>query len=78
MEVTAGDIKFMQECLARDVIEQLCLQKGMSIPQAMHALDTAETFRALSNPETHMFSASSVYVYDCLERELEYGNINSI
>jgi len=72
------EIKYMQEALSRDVIVRLCEECGLSLAQAMQTLYSSSVYQQLQNPQTHIFSQSSVYVYDCLEQEIKYGKVVAI
>ena len=72
-----NEIKYMQEALVRDVALRLCSEEGKKPADALYIIYTSDTYRLLSDERSQMYTQSAVYVYDCLQRELKYGQIYS-
>ena len=64
------DRQFLIEYLAKDLIEMLVKDKGLSVRDAFDVLYQSETFKKVENQDTGLYYQSPVYVMDMLEEEL--------
>ena len=70
-----GDFEFMVEGMARDLVIRLMERREMSMPSALETLYNSETYEKLSDPRSGLYFQSPGYVYDFLEKEIEYGKM---
>lgn len=70
-----GDFEFMVEGMARDLVIRLMERREMSMPSALDTLYNSETYEKLSDPRSGLYFQSPGYVYDFLEKEIEYGKM---
>ena len=66
---------FMIEEISKDIVLLLMEERGMSLEEAMHTLYTSDTYDRLSNLRTGLYTQSTAYVYEYLEKELTTGKI---
>ena len=66
---------FMIEEISKDIVLLLMEERGMSLEEAMRTLYTSDTYDRLSNPRTGLYTQSTAYVYEYLEKELTTGKI---
>ncbi len=66
---------FMIEEISKDIVLLLMEEQGMSLEEAMRTLYTSDTYDRLSNPRTGLYTQSTAYVYEYLEKELTTGKI---
>ena len=66
------DRQFLIEYLAKDLIEMLVKNKGLSVRDAFDVLYQSETFKKVENQDTGLYYQSPVYVMDMLEEELSH------
>ena len=69
------EIKYMQDALVRDVALRLCSEDGKEPADALFTIYMSDTYLLLSDERSKLYTQSAVYVYDCLQRELKYGQI---
>lgn len=69
------NIKYMKEALVRDMVIYVCEKYSMSLPDAMNVVYSSDTFRLLEREDTQLYAQSTVYLNECLERELKTGKI---
>lgn len=66
---------FMIEEISKDIVLLLMEEQGMSLEEAMRTLYTSDTYDRLSNLRTGLYTQSTAYVYEYLEKELTTGKI---
>lgn len=66
---------FMIEEISKDIVLLLMEEQGMSLEEAMRTLYTSDTYDRLSNTRTGLYTQSTAYVYEYLEKELATGKI---
>ena len=66
---------FMIEEISKDIVLLLMEEQGMSLEEAMRTLYTSDTYDRLSNLRTGLYTQSTAYVYEYLEKELATGKI---
>ena len=66
---------FMIEEISKDIVLLLMEEQGMSLEEAMRTLYTSDTYDRVSNLSTGLYTQSSAYVYEYLEKELATGRI---
>lgn len=69
------DFEYMVEGMTRDLAVMLMERRGMSMPSALDTLYNSETYEKLSNPRFGLYFQSPGYVYDFLDKEIEYGKM---
>ena len=69
------DIKYMNECMMRDLAVMLIDKYNISLAEALDILYNSETYEKLQDPSTGLYFQSPVYVFDFLQRELQQGKI---
>ena len=67
---------FMIEEISKDIVLLLMEERGMSLEEAMRTLYTSDTYDRLSNLRTGLYTQSTAYVYEYLEKELTTGKIS--
>lgn len=50
-------------------------RKSMSMSDALDTLYNSETYEKLSDPRTGLYFKAPSYVYDFLDKEIEYGKM---
>lgn len=66
---------FMVEEISKDIVLLLMEEYGMSLDDAMRVLYTSDTYNRLSDLHTGLYSQSTAYVYEYLEKELATGKM---
>ncbi len=66
---------FMIEEISKDIVLLLMEEQGMSLEEAIRTLYTSDTYDRLSNTRTGLYTQSTAYVYEYLEKELATGKI---
>ena len=66
---------FMIEEISKDIVLLLMEEQGMSLEEAIRTLYTSDTYDRLSNTRTGLYTQSTAYVYEYLEKELTTGKI---
>ncbi len=66
---------FMVEEISKDIVLLLMEEHGMSMDDAMRVLYTSDTYNRLSDLRTGLYSQSTAYVYEYLEKELATGKM---
>ncbi len=69
------DFEYMVEGMTRDLAVMLMERRGMSMTSALDTLYNSETYEKLSNPRSGLYFQSPGYVYDFLDKEIEYGKM---
>ena len=66
---------FMIEEISKDIVLLLITEHDMNIDEAMRTLYTSDTYDRLSNLHTGLYTQSTAYIYEYLEKELATGKI---
>lgn len=66
----------MVEEISKDIVLLLMKEHGMSMEDAMRTLYTSDTYDRLSNLRTGLYTQSTAYVYEYLEKELTTGKMS--
>ena len=68
-------IDYMNECTVRDLVLMLMEERGLSLHEALDTVYNSETYEKLSDPRSGLYFQSPGYVYDFLDKEIEYGKM---
>lgn len=66
----------MIEELVKDMAIILITEKGMTMMQALDTIYNSDTYTSLINLKTGLYSQSTAYVYEYLEKELTTGKMS--
>lgn len=69
------DFEYMVEGMTRNLIVMLMKRRDMSEPEALDTVYNSETYEKLSDPRSGLFFQSPGYVYDFLDKEIDYGKM---
>lgn len=69
------DFDYMVEDMTRDLAVMLMERRSMSMTDALDTLYNSETYEKLSDPRSGLYFQSPGYVYDFLDKEIEYGKM---
>lgn len=69
------DFDYMVEGMTRDLAVMLMERRNMSMPDALDTLYNSETYEKLSDPRSGLYFQAPGYVYDFLDKEIEYGKM---
>ena len=69
------DFDYMLEGMTRDLTVLLMERRKMPMTDALDTLYTSETYEKLSDPRSGLYFQSPGYVYDFLDKEIEYGKM---
>ena len=67
---------YMIEELVKDMAIILITEKGMTMMRALDAIYNSDTYTSLINLKTGLYSQSTAYVYEYLEKELTTGKMS--
>ena len=67
--------QFMIEEISKEIVWLLIQEHQMDMDEALRALYTSDTYARLINLNTGLYSQSTAYVYEYLERELATGKV---
>jgi hypothetical protein len=67
---------YMIEELVKDMAIILITEKGMTMMQALDTIYNSDTYTSLINLKTGLYSQSTAYVYEYLEKELTTGKMS--
>lgn len=70
MKVSEQEFKFMVEGITSDLIQLLIDREHYTLPQAVETVYGSETYSALLRPINGLYTQSSGYVYQYLNKEL--------
>lgn len=73
--LSEGIKTFMIEEIAKELVYLLMDEHGMSMREALHTLYTSDTYSKLTETPNGLYSQSTAYVYEYLEKELATGRI---
>lgn len=69
------DFEYMVEGMTRNLIVMLMKRRDMSEAEALDTVYNSETYEKLSDPRSGLFFQSPGYVYDFLDKEIDYGKM---
>lgn len=69
------DFDFMLEGMTRDLAVMLMERRKMPMTDALDTLYNSETYEKLSDPRSGLYFQAPGYVYDFLDKEIEYGRM---
>lgn len=73
--LSEGIKTFMIEEIAKELVYLLINEHGMSMREALHTLYTSDTYSKLTETQNGLYTQSTAYVYEYLEKELTTGKI---
>lgn len=69
------DFDYMLEGMTRDLTVMLMERRKMPMTDALDTLYNSETYEKLSDPRSGLYFQAPGYVYDFLDKEIEYGKM---
>lgn len=69
------DFDYMLEGMTRDLAVMLMERRKMPMTDALDTLYNSETYEMLSDPRSGLYFQAPGYVYDFLDKEIEYGRM---
>ena len=69
------DFDYMLEGMTRDLAVMLMERRKMPVTDALDTLYNSETYEKLSDPRSGLYFQAPGYVYDFLDKEIEYGRM---
>lgn len=75
MNISEKEYKWMIEQIVSDLIDKLIVQEKYDFARAFETVYTSDTYQALLNPQTNLYSQSSGYVYSFLLSEIKTGKM---
>ena len=69
------DFDFMLEGMTSDLAVMLMERRKMPMTDALDTLYNSETYEKLSDPRSGLYFQAPGYVYDFLDKEIEYGRM---
>lgn len=69
------DFDYMIEGMTRDLTIMLMERRNMSLSDALDTLYNSETYEKLSDQRSGLYFQAPGYVYDFLDKEIEYGKM---
>ena len=69
------DFDYMLEGMTRDLAVMLMERRKMPMTDALDTLYNSETYEKLSDPRSGLYFQAPGYVYDFLDKEIEYGRM---
>ncbi len=67
---------FMIEEISKEIIGLLMSERGLSMEDALRTLYTSDTYSKLIDLSTGLYSQSTAYVYEYLDKELSTGKMS--
>ena len=71
MNVSEQEFLFMTEGITSDLIQMLMDREHYSLPKAVELVYNSNIYHALLRPTSNLYSQSSGYVYQYLDKELK-------
>lgn len=71
MNVSEQEFLFMTEGITSDLIQMLMDREHYSLPKAVESVYNSKIYLALLRPTSNLYSQSSGYVYQYLDKELK-------
>ena len=69
------DFDYMLEGMTLDLAVMLMERRKMPMTDALDTLYNSETYEKLSDPRSGLYFQAPGYVYDFLDKEIEYGRM---
>ncbi len=69
------DFDYMLEGMTRDLAVLLIDRRNMSMTDALDTVYNSETYEKLSDPRSGLYFQAPGYVYDFIDKEIEYGKM---
>ena len=69
------DFDYMLEGMTRDLAVMLMERRKMPMTDALDTLYNSETYEKLSDLRSGLYFQAPGYVYDFLDKEIEYGRM---
>ena len=69
------DFDYMLEGMTRDLTVLLMERRKMPMTDGLDTLYNSETYEKLSDPRSGLYFQAPGYVYDFLDKEIEYGKM---
>lgn len=66
---------FMIEEISKEIVLLLMEEHGMDMSEALRTLYTSDTYSRLINLDTGLYTQSTAYAYEYLEKELVTGKM---
>lgn len=70
-----NDFNYMLERMTRDLAVMLMDRRHLSMADALDTVYNSETYAKLSDQQSGLFFQAPGYVYDFLDKEIEYGKM---
>lgn len=70
MNVSEQEFKYMVEGITSDLIQLLMDRNQYTLPRAVDAIYSSNTYNALLRPQSNLYFQSSGYVYSLLNNEI--------
>lgn len=70
-----NDFNYMVEGMTRDLALLLIERRNMTMQDALETIYNSETYEKLSDARSGLYFQSPGYVYDFLDKEIEYGKM---
>lgn len=67
---------FMIEEISKEIIGLLMSERGLSMEDALRTLYTSDTYSKLIDLSAGLYSQSTAYVYEYLDKELSTGKMS--
>lgn len=67
---------FMIEEISKEIIGLLMSERGLSMEDALRTRYTSDTYSKLIDLSTGLYSQSTAYVYEYLDKELSTGKMS--
>lgn len=75
MNISEKEYKWMVEQIVSDLIDKLMVQENYEFARAFETVYASDTYQALLNPQTNLYTQSSGYVYSFLLSEIKTGRM---
>ncbi len=69
------DFDYMVEGMTRDLVVLLMERRHVTMAEALDTIYNSETYEKLSDPRSGLYFQAPGYVYDFLEKEINYGKM---
>jgi hypothetical protein len=69
------DFDYMVEGMTRDLVVLLMERRHMTMSDAFDTIYNSETYEKLTDPRSGLYFQAPGYVYDFLEKEINYGKM---
>lgn len=76
MNVSNSEFNYMVNSITASLIKLLMGKRGFSFKAALDVVYLSDTYAKLLQSESGFYAQSPGYVFEFMERELDYGNMN--